>query len=119
VVAASQKRRFGVTVVAIIVALSAPANALEIAVEHGRFPLSERAVDVFAGAVTLLGIAIALGLWRLKHWAWIAAMLWSGTMLVAGLVLYHVGDQPYQTLVCGIAIVFYLNQSDVQRTFAP
>jgi hypothetical protein len=115
--AISQRRRFGVSVVAIIVALSAPANALLIAVEHGRVPLPERTVDVFAGVVTLIGIAIAIGLRRLKHWAWAAAILWSGTMLAAGLALYHAGDKPWETLVVGIAIVFFLNESDVQRTF--
>jgi hypothetical protein len=116
-----RKRPFGVTVVAIIVALSAPANGVLVAIERWRFfaPLGHREIEVgtVAAVITILGIAIAIGLWRLKHWAWVAAMLWTGSMLAAGLVLDHAGEHPIVTLLCGIAIVFYLNHREVQRAF--
>jgi hypothetical protein len=44
-------------------------------------------------------------------------MLWTGSMLAAGLVLFQVGERPVVTPLCGIAIVFYLNHREVQRAF--
>jgi hypothetical protein len=44
-------------------------------------------------------------------------MLWTGSVLAAGLVLYLVGDHPYVLLLCGVAIVFYLNHREVQQPF--
>jgi hypothetical protein len=64
-------RPFGVSIVAIIVALSAPANGVLMAVERWRFfaLLGHREVEVgtVAAVVTLLGTANAIGLRRLKH----------------------------------------------------
>ena len=91
-----RKRPFGVSVIAVLIVLSAPANGIAIAFERWRIleVFAHRDVTIGAVAVTILalGIAIAIGLWRLQHWAWIGAMLWAGSMLAAGLVMYFTGD---------------------------
>jgi hypothetical protein len=74
------------------VALSSPANGIVIALERWRFlalfAQRDVEVNVVASAITILGVVIAVGQSRLKRWAWVAAMLWTGIMLAAGLVLY-------------------------------
>jgi uncharacterized membrane protein (DUF2068 family) len=69
------------------VALSSPANGIVNALERWGFlaPFAQRDidVDVVASAITILGVVIAVGLWRLKRWAWVAAMLWTGSVLAA------------------------------------
>jgi hypothetical protein len=44
-------------------------------------------------------------------------MLWTGSVLAAGLAQYHAGDHPSVLLLCGVAIVFYLSHRDVQQAF--
>jgi hypothetical protein len=75
-------------------------------------------LDLESIVVTILGLVIAVGLWRLKHWAWLATMLWTGTVLAGALLLYVQGHPVYLVMVQHIVIVFYLNQSEVQTAFA-
>jgi uncharacterized membrane protein (DUF2068 family) len=66
-----------------------------------------------------LGLLLAIGLWRLQRWAWVATMVWQGVGLAVALYFYFHGEHDYVWLAAGAATVLYLNQGDVQRVFAP
>jgi hypothetical protein len=114
-----RKRPFGVTIIALFQALSGPATSFSVL--YGRFTLTVGReaveIDLEAVAVVLLGWVIAVGLWRLKRWAWVAAMIWTGMALAVSLELYFRGHPNYLLMILHIIIVFYLNQRDVQRAF--
>ncbi len=114
-----RKRPFGVTIIALFQALSGPTTGFSLL--SGRLALSLRYgaldLDLEVLALTVLSWVIAVGLWRLKRWAWVAAMLWTGTALAGALVLYFRGQPNYPLMIEHIIIVFYLNQRDVQHAF--
>ena len=67
--------------------------------------------------LAILTLYIALALWLLNSWAWIAAMTLQGFSLFAALVGY-LGHQPnYISMLLSILLVFYLNQQEVQAVF--
>jgi hypothetical protein len=114
-----RKRPFGVTIIALLQALSGPTTSvsflfgrLTLATAHGDLELNLEAL-----IVTVLGWAIAVGLWRLKRWAWVAVMIWTGAALAGALALYFRGQPNYPLMIEHIIIVFYLNQRDVQQAF--
>jgi hypothetical protein len=130
-----RKRPFGVTVIALLMAVSAPTTGLSVLFSpvhfvfgrlmlpvHGHltFPAANATLvlDLESSIITIIGLVIAVGLWRLKHWAWLATMLWTGTVLASALWLYVQGHPAYLVMIQHIVIVFYLNQSDVQNVFA-
>jgi hypothetical protein len=86
---------------------------------HVTLPAANPALnlDLESSIVTILGLIITVGLWRLKYWAWVATMLWTGTVLASALLLYVQGHPMYLVMVQHIVIVFYLNESHVQNAF--
>lgn len=68
-------------------------------------------------AVAGLFALLAVGMWRLQRWAWVATMLLIGASLGVGLLRYGRGEPRYVTMLLNILIVFYLNQRDVQALF--
>lgn len=67
--------------------------------------------------VTVVGLVIAAGLWRLQRWAWVAVMLWVGVSMTSALVAYVDGVPRYPVMALSVLIVFYLNQRDIQQAF--
>ncbi|MGH2587006.1 MAG: hypothetical protein ACRDJE_18995 [Dehalococcoidia bacterium] len=115
-----RKRPFGVTVIAILQVVAAPTAGITVALAESPLGLG-RAYDELGGIAgpvySILGIVIAVGLWRLQRWAWIAAMLWFGLSMVGSLLAYRNGEPYYALMVIEIITVFYLNQRDVQQVF--
>ena len=74
-----------------------------------------------SAGIMLLGVATvvaAVGLLRLKRWAWILAMLIVGVGLAQDVWSYFAqGEATYPSMFLEVLIVFYLNQRDVQRAF--
>ena len=75
---------------------------------------SNLALEVFY-AVT--GLVIAIGLFRMKYWAWIAIMIWTGSRMVGNLIEYFDGYPVYMAMLRNVIIVFYLNQRTVRQTY--
>ncbi len=78
-----------------------------------------------AGIVALfmgvLNLALAVGMWRLRPWAWRLTIITAGVLLVIDLWGYFESDRNILEslgLLLNILIVFYLAQTDVRRLFA-
>jgi uncharacterized membrane protein (DUF2068 family) len=113
------KRPFGVTIIAILQALSAPTSGLFLLQSHMELHLllMDVRLVIVATAITIIGLVIAAGLWGLKRWAWSAVMIWTGVNLAGALFGYFHGQPDYAAMAEGIVVVFYLNQRDVRRAF--
>ena len=115
-----RRRPFGVTAIAVLLTMSALLTGLALFVARsGLVDPDEVEVSVtVTGAVdAALGLVIAVGLWQLRRWAWVATMLWLGSNMVGGLAAYVRGEPNYATMVLNILMVLYLNQRDVQHAF--
>jgi len=110
----------GVAVIAVLQAISTSTAGLSVILERIQncVSLLDWRRDLAGLALILFGFAIAAGLWRLKRWAWVAVMLWTGLTLAGALAYYLQGKPEYALMVEGVVIVFYLNQRDVQQAFA-
>jgi hypothetical protein len=75
--------------------------------------LLEPAAGVLAG----VSLVTAIGIWLLRPWAWVLAMLTAGTGLAFDIVGWANGNPAYVALLVGVAIAFYLNQGAVRRLF--
>lgn len=65
----------------------------------------------------LVQVVAAGGLWFRRYWAWVATMLLTGLTMGLDLLSYLAAAPVYSSMVISIAIVFYLNQRDVQQQF--
>jgi hypothetical protein len=72
---------------------------------------------VVHAALVALALASAIGLWFLRPWGWIAAMLLAGVNLAVEIVLYFVGTPNYAYLAVAVVIAFYLNLGEVRGRF--
>ena len=103
--------------------------ALNLALNLGDFPSSVR-TDLFDArtaayvAIAYLGIyaalyvVVAIGLWRLRRWAWVATMLVLGFGLATAILNYFRGNPDYLSMLLNVLAVFYLNDRDMQQRFA-
>ena len=73
---------------------------------------------IFIG-LALLALIVSMGLFRLKHWAWLLAMAMEGLNLTSALIAYRVGNPEYLTMVVGIVAVLALNGREVRQAFLP
>ena len=69
------------------------------------------------GLILTWHLATIVGLWLLKRWAWFAVMIELGLSMALCLWLYFQGEPPYVYMWLNTILVFYLNQSEVQRAF--
>ncbi|WP_420642647.1 hypothetical protein [Candidatus Leptofilum sp.] len=90
---------------------------LDIAVEE-ILDVSTLAYRIQIGSMLLLLIALP-GLWLLQRWGWILLMIQTGISLSMGIWQFFEGNPNYAGMFVNIAIVFYLNQWDVQQLFIP
>lgn len=67
--------------------------------------------------LSLLGIAVLIGFLRLRRWAWVTLMAWTGISLVISLVDYFFTDPNYAVMASNVIIAFALNIPDVQKIF--
>ena len=130
VVAHSASRRpFGVKV---LVGLLLLGSAVELTSAGGLVTVILGSVSLIRlpAVATLLGLPVpplvfavvyvvaAIGLLQLERWAWVFVMLIVGARMIFDLWQYlAVGDRPYLAMLLNVVVVFYLNQSEVQRAF--
>jgi len=69
-------------------------------------------------ALILVTLVTVVGLWQLRHWAWVLLMLQIGVSLGLSLWAYFSDSPQYGAMAIGVITVFYLNQSDVRRAFS-
>lgn len=84
---------------------------------------SEFATSAFRLLWLLVGIAVLIGLLRIRRWSWIVLVVWTGISLSVGILHYfYRADYPFNpsdfaVLAADMVLVFALNQADVQRIF--
>jgi hypothetical protein len=126
------KRPFGVTAIVIlelasaVVQLGTGALVLRATVAGStdlleQLPEPRLVVLGQLGLVVVQGLAdlvAAIGLLRMWRWAWVLVMLLVGYSMAVNLWQYFSGGSPpYLGMAIDVAIVFYLNQREVQRAF--
>jgi hypothetical protein len=117
-----RRRPFGVTVIALVYLANAVvsawrANLLEL--RTWRFIDEVGSLDLVQFGVAIVGLALGIGLWQLRPWAWIAAMLWAGVTMVTALLAYYRGEPQFTSMFLSVVAVFYLNSREVQGLFHP
>ncbi len=65
----------------------------------------------------LVGIVVLIGFLRLKRWAWVMMMAWTGASLCITLINYFYSRPNYLVMASDVIIAVALSQSDVQRIF--
>jgi hypothetical protein len=74
------------------------------------------ATHVILSAVAAVAAA---GLWLLRFWGWVAAMLLAGPTLAVEVVLYFRGEAAFAYMAVAMLIALYLNSADVRSRFFP
>ncbi len=74
--------------------------------------------SMVSGIVTVflavLGVVIAIALWGLRSWAWLAAICLQGVGLTSAMYGYFRNRPNYFGMLIGIMLVLYLNQHEVR-----
>ncbi len=65
----------------------------------------------------LVGVVVLIGFLRLRRWAWVLLMAWTGTSLCIALIDYFYSRPNYVVMASDVIIAVALSQSDVQRIF--
>lgn len=71
----------------------------------------------------IVGLAVLIGLLRMKRWSWVTLMVWAGISLTTGLIRYFYrgtagfGPADFAVMAADVVLVFVLNQSEVQRIY--
>jgi hypothetical protein len=136
------KRPFGVYAIAALLLLGVAAGVLEILrvqIElFGFWQTADEVLREYSGltelaaylfidpklviiANTLVIVFLLLlisGLWRMKRWAWLLVMIFTGANLTLTLIRYFNDNPDYLSMLIHVAVTFYLNDRDVQRAFA-
>lgn len=118
------KRPFGVKIIILLQLINAGVFTLFVAMIYSwNFEweaLSNFETETYIVAnflVSMLGLVVAFGLWRLRRWAWIMVMALLGLSMGLDLLAYINGEPNYFNMFVNIVQVFYLNQRDVQVAF--
>lgn len=85
------------------------------------FRLTPFGSAVLASASYLLqalgGIVVLIGFLRVRRWAWVVLMAWTGGSLCVALAQYFQSRPNYVVMASDVIIALALSQSDVQRIF--
>lgn len=121
-----RKRPFGLIAIIVLQLLQAIAWGVFLyMLTLPEFALIEEFIDISASSYTIqigsmLLLIIALpGLWLLKRWGWILLMIQMGISLSMGIWQFVEGWPNYISMGFNVAVVFYLNQGEVQQLFEP
>lgn len=66
---------------------------------------------------SLIGIIVLIGFLRLRRWAWVILMAWTGSSLAIGLIEYFYSNPNYLVMASNVVIALALNQVEVQTIF--
>ena len=104
-----------------------PLVALHVLEEGLRRPLFEGFhITQFGNAVlvsasylmqVLVGIVVLIGFLRVRRWAWVILMVWTGFSLCIALIEYFYSRPNYVVMASDVIIALALSQSEVQRIF--
>ncbi len=87
---------------------------LDEAFKNEQADLIEGGADLILGIVELV---IAIGFWRIKQWAWVAAVSWQALKLLFEIASVLLGGGTLVTILFASLMVFLLNQAVVRRAF--
>lgn len=65
----------------------------------------------------VVGLVLLIGFLRLRRWAWVLLMAWTGLSLCITLINYFYSRPNYLVMASDVIIAVALSQSDVQRIF--
>ncbi len=65
----------------------------------------------------LAGIVVLIGFLRVRRWAWVMLMVWTGFSLCIVLINYFYSRPNYVVMASDVIIALALSQSEVQRIF--
>ncbi len=65
----------------------------------------------------LAGIVVLIGFLRVRRWAWVMLMVWTGFSLCIALINYFSSHANYVVMASDVIIALALSQSEVQRIF--
>ncbi len=65
----------------------------------------------------LAGIVVLIGFLRVRRWAWVMLMVWTGFSLCIALINYFYSHPNYVVMASDVIIALALSQSEVQRIF--
>ena len=113
------KRPVAVTfvgVLALVVGLYHAGDGVDVLLSGGDAnELARGALDVALG---VLAVAIAVGAWRMRRWAWVAFMTWAVVSLLHQLLRHFFYTDPgYVAMALDIVAVLVLTPLDVQIAF--
>ncbi|MFH1184083.1 MAG: hypothetical protein V1755_03480 [Chloroflexota bacterium] len=66
---------------------------------------------------SLVGIVVLIGFLRVRRWAWVVLMAWTGASLAVGLIDHFYSNPNYLVMASNAVIALALNQVEVQRIF--
>ncbi len=67
--------------------------------------------------LSLVGVVVLIGFLRVRRWAWVVLMVWTGISLGIGLLEYLYSRPNYLVLASNTIIALALSQVEVQRIF--
>lgn len=117
---AQRSRPVGISVLAVLNVIGAVVvgvAALAVGSEVGD-PAAAGAAGAVLGLAAVLSLVVAVGLWKLRNWARITALVLYSLSVVSGLASLILGDPSgvFQMLVAG-GIVTYLCRARVREAF--
>jgi hypothetical protein len=123
-----RKRPFGVSVIIFMLILYVLLFCISL-LSLFKMPFGEFTLDIFQTVnpmytpvllilVILIGLVLIGGLFQLQRWAWVLVMILTGFSMLSDLWGYLYGNYSFLSMLINIAIVFYLNQREVQRAFS-
>ena len=87
---------------------------------EGECPIMNTWQHALAGLPVVLGLvllAVTVGLWQLRPWAWLVAMSLQSIGLGQALIMYLLGDPDYWSMALNAIVVLALNQEEVREAF--
>jgi len=68
-------------------------------------------------AIGVVQLVISVGFWRVRRWAWVAAISWQALKLLLDLAVSYFVETAFIPLAFAVLLVFMLNTADVRRAF--
>jgi uncharacterized membrane protein HdeD (DUF308 family) len=112
----SDERPLGVTILAILQILGGLVMLVvgALATLAGLLFILFAIVGIVMVILGLLGLVVGFGLWGLKSWAWMWAMIVNILSIIFGLFNLQAN---FVSIVISLIIIIYLNQPDIKRRF--
>ncbi len=77
----------------------------------------ERIIGGILITFAIFQIVLVIGLWQMRHWAWLLVMITTGITMATQIWRYFNDLPDYLGMAVNVIVVFYLNQRDVQQAF--